>query len=163
RRRERRGPQSRRFTWAGIAEKSSRLKGVLQQTTPAAIAGRTAAAAPVHVWRKTSGTLDGSPVGAARRTDGGLCSLDLDVSSPSRARKSASSSPRRANDLLGMLVADVLEGRPSMLGNSSAIIPGRREAVGPQSRNVGIATFLNSGFASSTRPGMMAHTLQRPP
>jgi hypothetical protein len=49
RRRERRGPQSRRFTWADIAEKSSRLKGVLQQTTLAPTAGRSAVTAPR--WR----------------------------------------------------------------------------------------------------------------
>jgi hypothetical protein len=40
----------------------------------------------------------------------------------------------------------------------SAVIPGRREAADPESRNIGIAAFLDSGFAPSARPGMTART-----
>ena len=47
---------------------------------------------------------------------------------------------------------------PSLAGaeNSPAVIPGRREAAGPESRRIGISCCLDSGLAPSARPGMTA-------
>jgi hypothetical protein len=36
----------------------------------------------------------------------------------------------------------------------SAVIPGRREAASPESRNAGDPNVLDSGLAPSARPGM---------
>ena len=48
--------------------------------------------------------------------------------------------------------------RPAALaelaGKLSAVIPGRRNAPNPESRNIDIPEFLDSGFAPSARPGM---------
>jgi hypothetical protein len=34
----------------------------------------------------------------------------------------------------------------------AAVIPGRREAAGPESRKIGISCFLDSGFALTRAP-----------
>jgi hypothetical protein len=44
--------------------------------------------------------------------------------------------------------------RQSAAENLSAVIPGRREAAGPESRHIWIPAFLDSGLAPSARPGM---------